>query len=650
MNITFCNHRSVSFAFAICAIFVSNPVVGDELGQATRAAIEKVAPSTVRIRVIGSSGGDELEVASQVTTGVVISENGEILTSVFGFGGQPAAIFVEDSKGDRVAASVVATDHLRKLVLLKCQEGTFVPATFNQERWPAIGAYCVAAGRLYAGPLPAASVGVVSATRRIHGIALQTDAKISPVNYGGPLLNLDGEVLGVLVPLSPRDSGEGINAAVKWYDSGIGFAIPASDALQVAAKLSNGKDRSRGILGVDFSTRNPLASDFTIKVLHPDSPASKAGIKKGDKITTVNGVDVSRFGLFESVLKSSYAGDRLALTVERDSKEIDIEAQLVDRLKPVLPGYVGLTVISTENNKKTDGTAVIVLPDSPLAKLQLSGTILLQKIDDAEVNSASKLRKALRSVRVGQKLQIDYRTPDSNATETVSVVAERRPNSIPPFEDSMVSEVFGAASDSDWKRSEEDFEETGKVWMYAPASKEVKNLGIIVLLSDSQTAREVIAKRWGKICRQHNLMVIVPSNTEGSGLTREDSEFITQAVKLALADRNIDMRRAVLVAGKPQAELCGEILLNTQQKLFRSAVFVETWPRIAGIPASVIANRSPSFLILNGIVQSRSAQALRAQAVKHISEAGASVIESEVFGSTSAESAIANWVFSLMAL
>lgn len=650
MNIKPRNLLTLCVALNACTFTAPNLVCGDELGQATRAAIQKSASSIVRIRVIGSSGGDELEVSSQVTTGVVISEDGEILTSVFGFGGQPAAIFVEDSKGDRVSASIVATDHLKKLVLLKCTEGIFVPATFARELWPSVGAYCVAAGRLYASSLPAASVGVVSAIKRIHGIALQTDAKISPVNYGGPLLDIEGNVLGILVPLSPRDSGEGINAGVEWYDSGIGFAIPATEALQAAALLRSGKDRSRGILGIEPSTRNPLAEDFNIKVVHSDSPASQAGIQTGDRIMVMNGVKITRFGLFESVLKSSYAGDSMAITISRNNKEIAVEPQLVDQLDPMRAGYLGFVTVNPGDDKQKNGVAVYVMPNSPLASQQLQGKVRLLKIDETRINSTFELRRQLRSVTAGQQLKITYRKSDSDQVESASVVAELRPDTITTFDDTLIRQVYGTDTGSEWKRSEDDVPGGGKVWSYAPINTDVKELGAVLLLSESKTAREVIAKRWGPVCKKHNLMVIVPSNSEDRELSREDSEFILLAVQAVTAGRNIDARRAILVAGKPQAEMCGELLLNDQQKLFRSATFAETWPRFAGIPSSVIARKALSFLILDGIVQSRSARALRAQSVKHISESGASVIESEAFASTSAESAIANWALGLKAL
>ena len=88
----------------------------------------------------------------------------------------------------------------------------------------------MAVGRTLVGQvdqMPSVSVGIISALDRIWGKAIQTDAKVSPTNYGGPLIDLYGRVQGVLVPASPQAEGE--TAGFEWYDSGIGFAIPLED-------------------------------------------------------------------------------------------------------------------------------------------------------------------------------------------------------------------------------------------------------------------------------------------------------------------------------------------------------------------------------------------------------------------------------------
>ena len=117
------------------------------------------------------------------------------------------------------------------LVLLKVEAEPKLPVP---ESVPSaemrVGQWALAVGRTFEASRPNVSVGIVSALGRIWGKAIQTDAKISPNNYGGPLVDISGRVLGVLVPMSPDGSGE--MAGVEWYDSGIGFAIPLEGVLR----------------------------------------------------------------------------------------------------------------------------------------------------------------------------------------------------------------------------------------------------------------------------------------------------------------------------------------------------------------------------------------------------------------------------------
>ena len=99
---------------------------------------------------------------------------------------------------------------------------------------------------------PNMAVGMLSATGRIWGKALQTDAAVSPNNYGGPLVDIRGRVLGVLVPLSPQSADE--MAGYEWYDSGIGFAVPAEHVCNILPRLKQGRDLYTGLAG--FSLRS----------------------------------------------------------------------------------------------------------------------------------------------------------------------------------------------------------------------------------------------------------------------------------------------------------------------------------------------------------------------------------------------------------
>src|SRR5207244_7693933 len=126
---------------------------------------------------------------------------------------------------ERLVAKQVATDHTRMITLLKVEPTDLPVPEVAPKDDIKIGQWAVALGRaLVPNPdlPPSMSVGVVSALGRVFGKAIQTDAKVSPVNYGGPLAHIDGRVLGALVPATPR--GEAERAVLECDDSGSGFA------------------------------------------------------------------------------------------------------------------------------------------------------------------------------------------------------------------------------------------------------------------------------------------------------------------------------------------------------------------------------------------------------------------------------------------
>lgn len=655
MNITRSSTLDM-IVLSACLAAISLPsATADEVSSAVQTAIRNVAPSVVRIRTIGSPGAADLEVSSSVTTGVVISEQREILTSVFGFTSQPAGIFVEDLEGNRVSAEIVATDHVRKLVLLKCREGAFQPAAMAQELWPAVGAWSVALGRLFPATQPSVSVGIVSAINRIHGLAIQTDAKISPVNYGGPLVNLDGRVMGILVPLSPSDTGEQIRAGVEWYDSGIGFAIPIADAVQSADVLRSGIDRVRGVIGIRPSTKNPLQQSFHVDVVFPKSPAATAGIQENDVLVAANGIELKRFGIFDSLVRSSYAGDKLTLTLKRNDEELNVELTLTDKLERPQPGFLGLITGKANGDPGDEDFGVEVYPfeNSPASQAGLPARAIITAWDGEKLDSADSLQSKLRTLVADTELRLSYRNKADEAAgeQEITIQAVNKPDTVLGPTKAVEEYVADGFSDVEWTRQEKEVGEMGKVWFYAPEVREGHSSGLIVLLSESETPAEVTLAKWESVCRRYNLILIVPQNKEGTGLSREDAALLPRAFATAVPGRGIEISRSILVAREAQRELCSDMLLNPRLRQIKSAAFIETWPGVSGIPSEVLAAKSPSVILFEGTVQSRQALALQEQSIRQLNEAGAWVIKRPVAveSEISLEEQIAVWSLNLRA-
>ncbi|MEX0977395.1 MAG: trypsin-like peptidase domain-containing protein [Pirellulales bacterium] len=257
--------------------------------RAMKAALAHVAPAVVRIETVGGlERVGELLVSTGPTTGLVVSPDGYIVSSAFNFAQKPDSILVTLAGGARQAAKLVATDHSRMLVLLKVDAETplSVPEIVPTGEMR-VGQWALAVGRTFEADQPNLSVGIVSALERIWGKAIQTDAKISPNNYGGPLVDISGRVLGVLVPMVPQGNAD--VAGVEWYDSGIGFAVPLESVMHSLPKLKEGHDLYPGLLGITLKGSDQFGEPAVIAAARGSAPAYKAGFRPGDKIIVVAG-------------------------------------------------------------------------------------------------------------------------------------------------------------------------------------------------------------------------------------------------------------------------------------------------------------------------------------------------------------------------
>jgi len=214
--------------------------------RAFHEATEKILPSLVTIETYGGAtiGARNGRIAqlSQAgvgpTTGLVISDDGFIITSTYNFRDNPPIITVTLRDGTKHVAKLLGRDAPRQLCLLKIDaKGKLrVPIIVPLDELR-VGQWAISVGNGYGDFEPAISAGILSALKRDRSREVQTDANISPANYGGPLLAIDGRVIGICVPLNPKAKG-GV-ASVEWYDSGVGFAIPLSQLDESIEKMKS---------------------------------------------------------------------------------------------------------------------------------------------------------------------------------------------------------------------------------------------------------------------------------------------------------------------------------------------------------------------------------------------------------------------------
>jgi serine protease Do len=323
--------------------------------KAIDAAVQRVLPSVVRIETFGgvagaapSAGGGGghpgmsglSRPGEGPSTGLIIAPDGLIATSTYNFLRRPEVITVVLHDGSTHVAKLLGRDDTRKITLLKIDGVAGLPVPrFAEPASLAVGQWAVAVGMGYGSADPAISAGIVSAKARVSRRAVQTDAKISPANYGGPLIGLDGQVLGICVPLSPM--GQSVDAGVEWYDSGIGFAIPLAGGAAWLDQLAAGKTIQPGRMGVIVGPDQSGGGGVAVLRVAENSPAAAAGIIAGDRIIAVNQDPIGDLMDLKSVLGRYIAGDSVTLSIIRHGATMQVKVRL-DAGSDQVPGAVPL--------------------------------------------------------------------------------------------------------------------------------------------------------------------------------------------------------------------------------------------------------------------------------------------------------------------
>ena len=694
--------RFVFPVFSLLAVAsTSSFIQADELGQAVRAAVQSADASVVRLRVIGgeqSVDGDK--VSSLVTTGVVISDAGEILTSEFALQGKPEAILAEDIAGKRTNVEVVATDHLRRLVLLKAKEGKWTPVRPASSQSIRIGQWSIALGRFYAAESSNVSVGIVSALHRIHGLAIQSDAKISPVNYGGPLIDLQGQVMGILVPLSPRGQGSS-SSGVEWYDSGIGFAIPMEDALRSAERLKAGRDLKAGKLGVKLAAAGVFSSRIRIERVIQKGPAETAGLKKDDVLVSVNNRMIERMSILEEAVASSYAGDSLQISIKRGNEDLSFAVTLAEELPVANPGYLGFLTTRIARKKqeggmpdaaalakllqnlplepkppaeqkpdeektdeKSDAAPLLVINDSSAAKSGLPPRVELMKINGTATPDTGELFTALADFQAGDKLAIEYRIPGQPDLKSAEITTEARPENVTRLSAELLKEMSvmsqenlakvkaedGAPKDApsddaktpevsspdQVERRELSFDERGRAIVFGSSNPSGILPGIVILLSADQESEDQILTRWKPFLDSHKLMVAIPVNPEKSRLTPDDIPLVMTMIQSLAGRSKADLRRIVVVGNREQSQLAWQLVFGGPSPI-RGIALNNGW--ISAAEAGGVDGADKSVLLLDQ-PETNQAQALMAQCQEALRKSGfwtARPVDSET------ERTIADW-------
>ena len=249
--------------------------------------------------------------AQGATAGIVLSEDGWILVSGFALNYNPTTILVTLPDGRTLTAVRKGEDKSRGIALLKIEAENLKVTEFVHPKDVKVGQWCFVLGRTFGVKDCSVHMGVVSAKDRIFGRAIQTDAYTSPANYGGPLMDVQGRVMGISVPLaaSGRQAGEDL------YDSGIGFGATIADIWPLIERMKQGDVLHRGYLSVATvpSFMGPGAKLSRVQ----KGPARNAGIRKGDIILEIDKVTVKNSFHLQMLVGSKMVGDPVSVKYKK---------------------------------------------------------------------------------------------------------------------------------------------------------------------------------------------------------------------------------------------------------------------------------------------------------------------------------------------
>ncbi|HEY2147819.1 MAG TPA: PDZ domain-containing protein, partial [Pirellulales bacterium] len=412
--------------------------------QAIKAAVARVAPSVVRIETFGGLERiGNLLVGTGPTTGLAVSSDGYIISSAFNFVQKPAQILVHLDDGSRLPATLVATDHSRMIVLLKVSlpSGKELPVPVAApEGEIAVGQWSIAVGRTFEGPKPSVSVGIISAVGRVWGKAMQTDAKISPNNYGGPLVDIEGRVMGLLVPLSPMATSELAElAGVEWYDSGIGFAVPLETINRMLPRLKKGEDLYGGLMGVSMKGIDIYSEEPELAAVQPNSPAYQAGLKPKDKIVEIDGHKVARQAELKHLLGPHYAGDKVTLVVLRGKERLEKTIELVGKLVPYANPFLGALPMRPIAGATGEPGVTLryIYPDSPADKAGLKPGDRITACEGKPVKSLDELFEQFASLTPKHKTKFEVHRGDETLKPEIQLgsLPEAIPGDLPAAHD-----------------------------------------------------------------------------------------------------------------------------------------------------------------------------------------------------------------------
>ena len=330
---------------------------------------------------------------SALGSGFIISDDGIVITNNHVIQGAED-VFVRVNGDQEFKAKILGADPGMDLAVLKIEsDEKFVPVKFGDSDKARIGDWVIAIGNPF-GLGGTVTAGIISARNRSIGLSryedfIQTDASINQGNSGGPLFNMNGDVIG-------------INTAILGQSGsiGIGFAIPSNSADRVIKQLIEFGETKRGWLGVRIQTVTKEIADVEkldkprgalVASVADGSPSDKGGIKAGDIILEFDGKPIKEMVELPKIVAQTDVGKKVVVKVWRNKREItkniilgrletseDFKEQTIITEKPKEVEIEGLKITVRLLDRKD-------IEDRKLSK-DVKGVVITKIAQDSPVN------------------------------------------------------------------------------------------------------------------------------------------------------------------------------------------------------------------------------------------------------------------------
>ena len=561
-----------------CPAFAEPPEPALAEQTAFQTAVRTIAQSVVRIEASGLSiaalqGGQDATPTAGPSSGLVVGSEGWILTTEFAVPPDMKEVVVtlppnrQTTKTtkqplERLVGRVVGRDLNRRLVLLKCNPKTpLAEPQFATQESIRQGEWALAVGRVWDPYEPSVAIGIVSAVDRCWSRAIQTDAAISPVNYGGPLLDIQGHVLGIIAPLLADTAG--METGTELYDSGVGFAVPMHDIAPLLPRLKKGETLRPGLLGIGYSSTDPINGHPVIEIVRADSPAAKSGMQSGDQIISIDGQAIQRIADIRHALTPKLAGDSIKMTLRREGKKTPqtIRAVLTDTLPPWRRSMLGIIPARQTLKakiKKVENNGVVIdsiWPKSPAEKagLQPKDTVTAVAVTGTENEDSPPFRPITSSNQLAGFL--------GGLTGTTDVVLKVRredvfqdfPLTTAPFPETPLKNApaatpirSNAPPAAIVKLEIPEVAETS--WAIVPDQQEGSPLGVLVFFDEPsgtllETAVTTWAASWREAVIRHRVAVVLLPSSDSNTWRQADLERVGKTINVLSQRYEIDPTR-----------------------------------------------------------------------------------------------------------